>query len=298
VGRPVGIALAAGGAVLAVSGLAAAIALAGPLPDAYRDLPGSASGHGSTPAGADPDAPSTWDDPDWGLSELYGVQDDGTLWPAPPGPVQRVWSTFEQIVTPAYAIATIDTLQVADAENSDLLAYVWRQDDGEHFGLAVNLADSGDESYLAGTLIHEYGHLLSLGPDQMGPRPAHCETFFYGGKCARQDAYLAGFQRAFWDGYDDAPGVDNDDEDVTADFYDAHEGDFVDEYAATSLLEDFAETFMIWVLESHPEDAPAGPIADKLAYFDGLPAFVAIRDRIRGEMGPQLGDGGWPGFGG
>ena len=84
--------------MLGVSGLVLAILLAGGVPDAYLGAAVAGPPASAAPsASADPNAPQTWEDPDWGTTRLYGVQDDGTLWPEPSGAVQRVWSTFEQI---------------------------------------------------------------------------------------------------------------------------------------------------------------------------------------------------------
>ena len=61
------------------------------------------------------------------------------------------------------------------------------------------------------------------------------------------DADLQRFADRFWSGYTDAPARDNVDADVAWDFYQAHEEDFVSDYAATNVSEDFAETFAVWL---------------------------------------------------
>jgi hypothetical protein len=81
--------------------------------------------------------------------------------------------------------------------------------------------------------------------------------------------------------------TDNEDADVAWDFYTANEDDFVSDYAATNVVEDFAESFMTWVIE----DTVTGEsiTAAKLTFFENYPELVTIRDRIRAEFGDDLG---------
>ena len=70
-------------------------------------------------------------------------------------------------------------------------------------------------------------------------------------------------------------------------FYAEHEDDFVSDYAATNVIEDFAESFMVYVIE----DAPIGDsvAAEKLRFFEAIPELAAIRDRLRAEFASDLG---------
>ncbi len=69
----------------------------------------------------------------------------------------------------------------------------------------------------------------------------------------------------------DRPGTGSPDE-ITDAFYTEHEEDFVSAYAATNVVEDFAESFMLFVL----------------LLFSEYPELVEIRDRIRSEFAGEL----------
>lgn len=60
----------------------------------------------------------------------------------------------------------------------------------------------------------------------------------------------------------------------------------MDDYAATNVVEDIAESFAAWVIED--DVSGDSMVADKLAFFDDYPELVAIRDRIRTEFAGEL----------
>ena len=60
-------------------------------------------------------------------------------------------------------------------------------------------------------------------------------------------------------------------------YYEDHETSFVTDYAATAPEEDFAETFMYFVLG---KSAVAGEVTDKLRFFEQDAALNAVRSEI------------------
>jgi hypothetical protein len=230
---------------------------------------------------------TTEDDDDFGSVEVYSVV-DGELQPAASGLTQTVWDTFVRVVTPDFAADVMSQYRVGDAPDSDTLAYVYQDDDPDHWILAANLATSEDEQSLIATLVHEYAHILTLPASQMDLDEASCATIELSEGCARDDSYLLAFEEQFWSGYGDtAPAPDNDDADVAYDFYLAHEEDFVSDYAATNVVEDIAESFMTFVLEDRPTADTV--TAAKLGFFWNYPELEAIRERIRSEFSSELG---------
>jgi hypothetical protein len=150
--------------------------------------------------------------------------------------------------------------------------------------LVANAAYADDADTLLQTLIHEYAHVLSLNVDQVPEVSGPCDTLELSEGCALPTSFIYAFQTEFWDAYGDgAPEPDNDDPDVADTFYAAHEEDFVSDYAATNVTEDFAESFAAFVLEAEP-DADT-PLAQKIDFFWGVPEFVPIRTRISDDFG-------------
>lgn len=246
--------------------------------------------------GWDPSAPATsgdrphvvvvQDDEDWGEVEVYAVDDEGRLDPAANGLAAEVWELFTRVATVETAAASVVQFRVGDAPDSDTLAYVTQhEDDPSLWIVAANLATSEDRTELIATLVHEYAHILTLSVDELDPAGDCDDEVRLWEGCPLPGSVLEEFRLAFWAGYgDDIPGEDQDEIDA---FYEAYEDDFVSDYAATNVVEDFAETFMTWVVEDVVEGA--GPVADKFSFLDGVDWLVAERDRIRAEFAEELG---------
>lgn len=236
-----------------------------------------------------PGQPGTAHDPDLGRMKVYDVLADGTLSPTPSGLAEEAWDDFVGIAGADYAGTTVSSYEVGTNDNSDLEAFVSQDDDPQTWTLAVNLAWADDESELLATLIHEYGHLLTLNTEQVDPDVTACPRLDMDEGCADPDSVIEAYYEQFWQRYGvSAPDADNDSDSVAQRFYDRHEADFVDEYAATNVGEDIAETWMTYVVEDHLP-LGSGVVAQKLAFFQGYPDLVAIRDRIRAAYGDQLG---------
>ena len=246
---------------------------------------------GTAGPGAPDPSPSVYeyDDEDLGAARVYWVDGQGVLDPLPPAGSreEQVWETFLRVTSISFAAKVIGDYTVGDNPQGETLAYVAKYDDSPYWTLAVNLAGSDQPEVLIPTLVHEYAHLLSLGRDQMEAAADDCATLDLVEGCLRASAALWAFQGEFWSDLEDAPAPDNGDWDVTDEFYARYEDQFVSDYAATNVIEDFAETFMVYVIE----DAPTGDsvAADKLRFMATVPGFPAIRDRIRGEFADDLG---------
>ena len=231
-------------------------------------------------------APTIKDD-EFGSVTIYSVNDDGSLKPDASGLALEVWQTFERVVTPHFAANVMTQFRVGDDDTSDTYAYVFQSYDQRYWVLADNLATSEDRTVLIATLVHEYAHILTLGQDEMRPGREICTTIQLDEGCAAEDSVIWAFDKEFWVHYgSSAPTEDNSDEDTAWAFYQKHEDDFVDDYAATSVVEDVAESFMTWVVE---DDASGdSSVAKKLEFFNDYPDLVTIRERIRAEFAGEL----------
>ncbi|MBN9606705.1 MAG: hypothetical protein J0G30_08855 [Actinomycetales bacterium] len=227
-------------------------------------------------------------DGDLGRLDLYEVQPDASLNPQPRGATADAWDVFVRMVGADAAATEIETFAAGDAPDSSTLAYVEEASEPGRWTLAINVASVADDGELLfGTLIHEYAHVLSLAPDEFSSGGGSCPTIDVQEGCAVADSYLWAFYEQFWAGYEDAPPLDNVDEDVAWEFYQAHEEDFVNDYAATNVSEDFAESYTSYVLESSTSTDTV--VGRKLAFFDDYPALRELRERIRAEFAGDYG---------
>ena len=226
-------------------------------------------------------------DEDFGEVVVYDVLDDGSLDPAPSGVTADVWDLWIRLIGPEAAASSISQFRAGDSDASDTLAYVYQDTNPQFFTLAVNLATAEDEQLMVATLVHEYAHVFSFGPDEFDRKAPSCETFETIEGCAERDSYLYAFYDAFWADYADRPDLENIDADIAWEFYLANEEDFVSDYAATNLGEDFAESFMTFVIEE--EWSPETPTGAKLEFFTQYPELVALREQMRSGAALELG---------
>lgn len=229
----------------------------------------------------DLEAPSAELDP-FPITEIYEVGADGVLTPEPTPEAARVWAGIERVFTPRGAATRIEQLRLGDDVSSDTMAWVSRSQSVEYWTFAANLAYAGDNDYWMSTLVHEYAHVLSLGPESADAFAETCDTLWVGQGCLFPDADLLTFSDRFWNGYTDAPDALNDDADVTDAFYAAHEQDFVGAYAATNVTEDFAESFLAFVSEDTVEGDDL--LSQKIAFFGEYPRYVLARERLRADL--------------
>jgi hypothetical protein len=190
-----------------------------------------------------------------------------------------------------------------DGPGEILAAVQQSYDDPDLWAIEVDSADLGDRDALRFTLVHEFAHLLSLNASQVDPdqelfddpfnqqlyqqKMAACPTYFPGEGCSHLDSYLNQFHERFWTGIDEEwQAIDQlSQEDNLAEYYDrlfafyeAHEDQFVNDYAATNPSEDLAETFSYFIFAPRPA---AGSIADqKVLFFYEYPELVSLRGQI------------------
>ncbi|WP_341302896.1 putative zinc-binding metallopeptidase [Lysinibacillus sp. FSL H8-0500] len=150
-------------------------------------------------------------------------------------------------------------------ESGDTLAYVNLHDDeGKYWTLGMNNENIELASETMITYIHEYAHYLSLrdGEQNIWVDLEACEDVLIEDTgCFYEDAYLTAFYEQFWN-----PASE-------------YEEDYVSGYAASSVVEDFAESFAHFVLTPQPIDIST--VADeKIAFFYGSDYFVELRAHI------------------
>ncbi|TAJ13851.1 hypothetical protein DMA11_07530 [Marinilabiliaceae bacterium JC017] len=155
------------------------------------------------------------------------------------------------------------------------------------FGLAINLAYANGEPEnnkdFVYTIIHEFGHILSLNISQVDAsvKESDCTHYFTGEGCARSDSYFYQFYKEFWEPiWHEFIKVESDDD--RSAFYEKFSDQFVTDYAATNPGEDFAETFANFVLSDKPKNSS---IANKkILFMHQQENLVQLRKHIRTEF--------------
>ncbi len=214
---------------------------------------------------------------------------------------QEIWNTFITLI-PLNARGSIlaEYSMMTDGVGNGLAVVTQTSTDPERWVLSVDIADTQDKLYLIYTFIHEFAHLLTLGPDQVIPslpvfenpdddhiyfaEAGACPDYFPGEGCSQPDSYINAFFTQFWaDIHEEWQGINliEDDAiyyDVLDKFYAAHRDRYLTAYAATNPEEDIAESFIFFILAPIPTGENIAE--EKILFFYGYPELVSLRDQI------------------
>lgn len=182
------------------------------------------------------------------------------------GEYRSIWDRIGQLSPNNISDRYISEFQIFDNPEDDTQAFVDDPDGDGRWRIAVNLsgyrASVPNERY--STLIHELGHIITLNTSQVEPRVDPCSTYATDEGCAKANSYLYLFTSQFWKKGEQVA-------------YDPTK--YVTEYAATSDVEDLAESFAFYVLE---KDSAGTDVKDqKLNFFAAHPDLVSIRSQMR-----------------
>ncbi len=150
----------------------------------------------------------------------------------------------------------------------------------QNWSLAIGPPESAAD--LDNTLVHEYAHLITLGPTQMIPATSNevadaCTTYFTWEGCAREGSIIYRFVDRFWS--DSDLDLASDDPDG---LFAMDPEAFVTSYAATNPGEDLAETFRFFVYRNRPRgDSEA---ERKIDFMWDIPELVRIRTELREQL--------------
>ena len=207
---------------------------------------------------------------------------------------QQMWDQFVKMVAPDDR-RWIDQFVIFDGRD-ELLGYVDPQSDKLdkwNFALAIDIAypngvfdGNGEFTY---TLIHEYGHILSLNDTQIDAASSSCLTYELEEGCAMNQSFIQKFYLQFWASIA-SEWASARDEDDYYELYKKYQDRFLTEYAATNIAEDIAETFAVFITR---ENGPNGQTIaeDKIRFMYNEPELVRMRNYIK-ESGLQVPEAG------
>jgi hypothetical protein len=192
---------------------------------------------------------------------------DGALVDPVPDPVYaRAWARIESVVPPVWLDRVVQFTVMSEGP-ANIVAIVHRSSQiPDTWVLSIDADDLDEPDLLEGTLIHELGHMVSLGSKDFAFTTDECSDPIYAISmdlgCARVGSMIARWNEQFWT--DEDPQFDT--------------GTFVSRYSTSSPHEDLAETFMAWVL--HPAPIEGSIVDAKHAFLDADPEARALRNEI------------------
>jgi hypothetical protein len=217
---------------------------------------------------------------------------------------EQIWNYFAALI-PEPNRQMVSYYSVLTDGKANLLAAVSQtKSDPTQWVLEVDITDAADYANLTFTMVHEFGHLLTLNADQVPPslavfnnpkdkniydqEAAACPDYFPGEGCSNPDSYINRFYQRFWnDIYAEWSQIDQieDERDYyekMIQFYAQYEDRFVSEYASSNPGEDIAESWAFFVFGPKPGDTT---IADqKVLFFYEHPELVELRSQILNRL--------------
>jgi hypothetical protein len=213
---------------------------------------------------------------------------------------EDIWKLFMRLI-PAEEREIVSGFGIfTDGKYNYLAAVSQAEKNPYKWELNVDIADSTQKTVLTFTLLHEFGHLLTLNRDQVEvsvpiyhnlySRDVYqqevdaCPQYFPGEGCSNLDSYINQFFERFWtDIYTEWQSIDEEDDKDTRynlldDFYDTYQDQFLTDYAPTSPAEDIAESWTFFILAPKPE---LNSIAnEKILFFYEYPELTQLRAQI------------------
>jgi hypothetical protein len=217
---------------------------------------------------------------------------------------EAIWNYFARLI-PEERRGFISGFSIFTDGPENYLAAVSQSDHSpRQWDLNVDIEDSGQKTSLTFTLIHEFGHLLTLASDQVDisqsvydhpddqdiyrKEVAACSQYFTSEGCSQPGSYINTFFDRFWtDLYAEWQTIDQETNEKKHDrllekFYKTYQDQFLTDYAPTSPSEDIAETFAFFILSPGPEDTSIAN--EKILFFYEYPELVELRNQILGSV--------------
>jgi hypothetical protein len=238
--------------------------------------------------------------------EDLGLRDDLLL---PPDVAQEIdsrvsheyiWDYFTALIPAEQRTFVTEFSILSDGPNNILAGVSPTYDNPAEWTLKVDVADAINPYGLTYSLLHEFGHFLTLNSSQVPPdslvffhpedvslydqAAASCPQYFTGEGCSNSGSYLNTFFTRFWsDIYPEwqqtgDPAGPGKQVHFSNEFYEMHKDQFLTPYAASNPEEDIAESWTYFILS--PKPAPATVADQKILFFYEYPELVALREQI------------------
>jgi hypothetical protein len=227
------------------------------------------------------------------------VPDDYLVYQEDTAAHQRIWDFFVSMIPADQRSMIKEFIVFTDGPQGDVGAWVDKDPDNPgYWKVGFDILDSDSPLYLAYTLLHETGHLITLNTSQIPydetivftgkQNHPKCPNFISSDGCSRTDSYINRFYQRFWkDLYEEWWELDQEAQNARTykeyqallePFYEAHESEFINIYAATAIEEDLAESWAYFVLNPRTEGEDVA--TQKVLFYYNFPELVKVREQI------------------
>ncbi|MCK8520981.1 putative zinc-binding metallopeptidase [Aquimarina sp. D1M17] len=202
---------------------------------------------------------------------------------------EEIWELVKKIVPLDYRSRMSEFVIYMGQESGTAGYVVERTQDLEKWqmGIAIDFAYQGGFNAggeLAYTIVHEFGHILTLDKTQLDSSISqnNCKNYFPGEGCSRDGALINTLYKNHWEDIWDEYRRVNTEEDAQV-FYDKYRERFVTQYASTNPGEDIAEVFAVFVTRAGSADGTSGA-EQKIQIMYDTNEMVKLRNYIRGNI--------------
>lgn len=234
-------------------------------------------------------------DPDYGIaiyqidgSNIILAEEDnkGASWMRDRVKHEDIWEIVRTMI-PFDARRWMTSFEIFDGDQQ-LLGYVYNTDQSLSswvFALDISSAYLDGQTLERGgdfihTIIHEYGHIMSLNDSQLNPGGGACNNYNPGEGCANESSYIDEFYERFWEDIAGEHADTNGDDDAVFEFYQKYSDRFVSDYSATNPAEDIAEVFAHFVTtDTQPNGSQIKD--EKVRFMYEYPELVNLRNHMR-----------------
>lgn len=209
---------------------------------------------------------------------------------------QEVWALVKKII-PANYRAKMSRFMIFAGEGNGTAGYVYNTKDDLsewEMGIAIDFAYEGggfnEDGELAYTIIHEFGHILTLDNTQVDASISerNCTNYFVGEGCAKKEAYINKLHSRHWADIAEEHSKLGENQDEQEKFYEKYKERFVTNYASTNQGEDIAEVFATFVTRNGGVNGNS--IAEqKIGLMYEHSELIVLRDFIRGNTSTAKG---------
>ena len=202
---------------------------------------------------------------------------------------QKLWAHVNKIM-PKDVMKFIGTFEVGTDGKGGVLAHVTPlKENLVRWTLNLDLKDAFKENgsfnqpELNDTIVHEFGHVLTLNSTQMeSKRNEKAGTYTTSEGTTKAKSYLNLFYSKYWKANEKQYST-GENRYNTEKLYADHPEWFVSDYAATNPEEDMAEAFRVFVLKDKPSGKKISD--DKVKFYYQFAELVKIRTEIRKGLG-------------
>lgn len=202
---------------------------------------------------------------------------------------QEVWGLISKIIPDNHTKFFNEYIVFAGEGNGTAGYVVQTKEDLTKWqiGIAIDFAYEGGfnkDGELSYTIIHEFGHVVTLNNTQVDSRKNENDSknYFPGEGEARDESYINALYQNYWKDIEAEFKDLGDDESKQQAFYEKYQDRFVTQYASTNPGEDIAECFTHFVIFDKPTgDTYANK---KVQLFYNYPELVELRNYIRKSL--------------